>query len=172
MTVASSTLGSSTYERVCRFLFDEAAALDARDFESWIDMLAPDLRYQVATRVTRERAWAGPTAGPLLFDDTFETLRLRVDRLSTDFAWSEDPPSRTRHLVTNVRVDAPGEDGAIPTSCVVLVYRNRGRAATGDVLIGERRDLLRPTGDGFQIVRRLVTLDQSTLGSMNLSFFL
>lgn len=168
----SSDDASSTYERVCRFLFEEAAALDARDFDSWLAMLAPDLRYQVATRVTRERAWTGPAAGPLLFDDDFDTLRVRVDRLHTDFAWAEDPPSRTRHLVTNVRVDAAGDADTVPVSCVVLVYRNRASAPTGDLLIGERTDLLRPTGDGFQVARRLVTLDQSTLGSMNLSFFL
>ena len=37
------------------------------------------------------------------FDENMYALRKRVQRLATDHAWTEDPPSRTRHFVTNVR---------------------------------------------------------------------
>ncbi len=40
-----------------------------------------------------------------LFEDTKETLHPRVARLATGVAWAEVPPSRTRHLVTNVQVE-------------------------------------------------------------------
>lgn len=162
----------TTYERVCRFLFDEAAVLDDGDLDGWLALMSPDLRYQVRARTTRERRSSARAAGALLFDDTFETLSLRVARLGTDFAWSEDPPSRTRHFVTNVRVDRDAPAGDLRVSSCVLVYRNRGASPAGDTLIGDRDDRLRADGDGFRIVERQVTLDQSTLGSMNLSFFL
>jgi 3-phenylpropionate/cinnamic acid dioxygenase small subunit len=38
------------------------------------------------------------------FDDTKGTLARRVKKLATGRSWSEDPPSRTRHLITNVRI--------------------------------------------------------------------
>ena len=43
--------------------------------------------------------------------DTYASMRLRVDRLQTEHAWAEDPPSRTRRVVTNIRVRelGPGE---------------------------------------------------------------
>ena len=37
------------------------------------------------------------------FDEDLYSLRKRVQRLTTDHAWTEDPPSRTRHFVTNIR---------------------------------------------------------------------
>ena len=40
------------------------------------------------------------------FDEDRYALDKRVERLLTEHAWTEDPPSRTRHLVTNVRTFA------------------------------------------------------------------
>lgn len=165
-------MSGSRYEDVCRFFFDEAALLDDGEFYKWLDCMSPDLVYKVATRVTRERRWTGPTDTTLLFDDTLETLRLRIDRLGTEYAWSEDPPSRTRHLVSNVRIHEPREDGGIPVSSAVMIYRSRGGSTKSDLLVGARADVLRDEGGTYRIAERMVTLDQSTLGSMNLSFFL
>ena len=55
-------------------------------------------------RVTTPRG-AGSSAQPGMghFDEDMYALRKRVQRLATDHAWTEDPPSRTRHFVTNVR---------------------------------------------------------------------
>ena len=39
-------------------------------------------------------------------DETKATLAGRIARLDTGMAWAEDPPSRTRHLVSNVEVKA------------------------------------------------------------------
>ena len=38
------------------------------------------------------------------FDDDRELLEMRVKKLEAGSAWSEDPPSRSRHFVTNVRI--------------------------------------------------------------------
>ena len=37
------------------------------------------------------------------FDEDRYSLEKRVERLDGDHAWTEDPPSRTRHFVTNVQ---------------------------------------------------------------------
>ena len=46
-----------------------------------------------------------------VLDESKKTLAGRVARLETGMAWAEDPPSRTRHLITNIEVE-PEEAGA------------------------------------------------------------
>ena len=45
-----------------------------------------------------------------ILDETKQTLSQRVARLDTGMAWAEDPPSRSRHLITNIEVE-PGDAG-------------------------------------------------------------
>ncbi|WP_288144518.1 aromatic-ring-hydroxylating dioxygenase subunit beta, partial [Acinetobacter baumannii] len=37
-------------------------------------------------------------------DDSYFYLKGRVRRLTSGISWSEEPPSRTRRLITNIRV--------------------------------------------------------------------
>ena len=94
-----------------RFLVEEAAILDAGDWARWLTLLTDDVRYVMPVRVTTV-ADAGFDGRPDMahFDEDRYAIEKRVQRLLTDHAWTEDPPSRTRHLVTNVRT-FPGDDG-------------------------------------------------------------
>ncbi len=40
-----------------------------------------------------------------LFDENKTSLEWRVKQLLTRKHWAEDPPSRARHLVTNIRIE-------------------------------------------------------------------
>ena len=89
---------------------------------------------------------------------------------ATGTAWSEVPPSRTRHLVTNVQVD-PGEpDSEVRVRSSFLVYRTQ-HEHNQDLFVGERDDILRRVGDQWKIARRTILLDQAVLSSANLSIF-
>lgn len=158
------------------FLFEEAERLDSRRFEDWLDLLADDLVYRVPVRVTRERGPLPEVSDDMFhMDETLTTMRWRVQRLATDFAWAEDPPSRTRHCVSNIRVRR-ATSTEMQVSSYLLVYRNRGSDPGHDLLSGERHDLLRRTEsggvDGWRLARRQVVLDQATLGTKNLAIFL
>ena len=54
------------------------------------------------------------------FDDTKPHMEERVRKLYTGFAWSEDPPSRTRHFVANVRVLERLSDDELKVACNFL----------------------------------------------------
>jgi 3-phenylpropionate/cinnamic acid dioxygenase small subunit len=98
-------------------------------------------------------------------------LEARVYKLSTGFAWSEDPRSRTRHLITNVRiVETPSSDEVL-AECNFVVYRTR-LETDEDFWVGRRLDALRRTDGAWKIARREVYLDQTVLMSKNLSTFL
>ena len=154
------------------FLYHEAELLDGGRFDEWLDLLTDDVQYQMPVRLTRERG-QGTDASPDMqfFWEDRATLGLRVQRLRTEFAWAEDPPSRTRHFVSNVRVRPGGAPDELEVRSYLLLYRNRGDAAGHDLLSGERRDRLRRVGGSWRLARRSFLVDQVVLGTRNLAVF-
>ncbi len=105
------------------------------------------------------------------FDENMYALRKRVQRLATDRAWTEDPPSRTRHFVTNVRTFRH-QTGELQVASALLLFRSRGDTREADLISAGRTDLLRETGDGLRLARREITVDESVLRTQNLAVFL
>jgi 3-phenylpropionate/cinnamic acid dioxygenase small subunit len=160
--------------QVEQFLFYEAALLDARRFVEWFDLLADDLEYWMPVRTTRalgdvanEFAKLGESA---FFDDDKASMEQRVRKFSTGFSWAEDPPSRTRHNVSNVRILERSDDGVV-VSANFLIYRSR-LANEVDLWSGRREDTLRGRNGDYKIVKRHLFLDDVSLNSKNLSSFL
>ncbi len=156
-----------------QFYTDEAWLLDERKFDEWLDLLADDLLYFVPRRknVTRrelDREFTGP--GQLNhFEDDKDMMRIRVKRLESGMAWSEDPPSRTRHLIGNLRV-TPLESGEVRAMTAFLVFKSH-LETDQDIYSGAREDLLRRDGDSWKIAQRTVFLDHNVLLSKNISIF-
>jgi 3-phenylpropionate/cinnamic acid dioxygenase small subunit len=155
-----------------QFLVEEAALLDAGDFEAWLALLTEDIRYVMPVRVTTARgAGFDALADMGHFDEDKYALRKRVQRLATDHAWTEDPASRTRHYVTNVRTFAAA-DGGLRVESAMLLFRSRGDTREADLLSCGRSDLLRPGPAGYLLARREITVDESVLRTQNLAIFL
>jgi 3-phenylpropionate/cinnamic acid dioxygenase small subunit len=155
------------------FLYLEALALDERRFRDWLDAFAEDARYEIPVRVTREKGaeWElSPTSR--IYDETKRTLEFRVERLETDFAWSEQPPSRTRHYITNILAARTEKDDEYLAYSNCLVYRSRGDDSNPSIFSAQRRDVLRKAGDSWKIVRRWAAIDQSLINSHNISVFI
>jgi phthalate 3,4-dioxygenase subunit beta len=144
LTARPLPYGDPAHLAAHQFLVEEAALLDAGDYEGWLGLLATDIRYLMPVRVTTARG-AGFDALPDMghFDEDLYALRKRVQRLATDHAWTEDPPSRTRHYVTNVRTFA-AEGGSLAVESAMLLFRSRGDTREADLLSCGRVDLLRP----------------------------
>lgn len=156
-----------------QFLYREADLIDERRFDDWLELLADDLEYWMPVRSTRslgdeanEFAKPGESA---FFDDDKESMQQRVRKLYTGFAWAEDPPSRTRHVVSNVRIVSRSND-LVEVRCNFMLYRSR-LAADEDLWVGRREDRLRRNGESFLIARRHIYLDHVSLASKNLSVF-
>jgi p-cumate 2,3-dioxygenase beta subunit len=140
-----------------RFITMEAALLDGWRLPEWVALFTDDGRYWVpATNLPEGRP--GETLG--LIDDDIVRLRSRVERLLSRHAHREFPRSRTRRLVTNVRVtEVNGDD--LRAGASFLVYRIRSGHA--DPYIGRYEYVLRRTGDGFRIRSRAAILDLEAL---------
>ena len=155
-----------------QFLVEEAALLDAADYEGWLNLLCEDIRYVMPVRVTTARGAGFDSLADMgHFDEDLYALRKRVQRLATDHAWTEDPPSRTRHFVTNVRTFR-GAVGELGVQSSLLLFRSRGDTREADLISAGRTDLLRVTADGLRLGRREITVDESVLRTQNLAVFL
>jgi len=155
-----------------QFLVEEAALLDAGDYAGWLSLLCEDIRYLMPVRVTTARGAGFDSLADMgHFDEDMYALRKRVQRLATDHAWTEDPPSRTRHFVTNIRTFAGGP-GELRVESALLLFRSRGDTRAADLLSAGRTDLLRETSGGLRLARREITVDESVLRTQNLAVFL
>ncbi len=105
-----------------------------------------------------------------LFDEDIRTLTARVARLDTGMAWAEDPPSRTRHLITNIEIVPDASDSELTVHCNFIVYRSRGETEQ-DFYVGARQDRLRRVDGAWKIANRRMILDQNVLTAKNLSIF-
>jgi 3-phenylpropionate/cinnamic acid dioxygenase small subunit len=173
MSMGTPPVDRETVFDIQDFLHREALALDERRFRDWLEYLADDIRYEVPVRVTREGLadWElSPTSR--IFDDTKQTLEVRVRRLETDFAWAEQPPSRTRHFVTNVVVDPTDAEDEYLVSSNVFIYRSRGDDPQPSLYSLFRKDTVRRTAEGWRLARRWAALDQSMINAHNMSIFI
>ncbi len=169
-----------------QFLYHEARLLDQRRFHEWLDLLSDDVHYWMPVRTTRYAKTSKSIV--ILDDDRYDdrelsneqelaildedkaSLRLRIARLDTGMAWAEDPPSRTRHFLSNIEVEAGETASQYNVFSNFMVYRSRGESEQ-DFFVGGREDVLRQVNGAWKIARRKIILDQSTLLAKNVSIF-
>lgn len=163
-------------EDIGEFLAFEADLLDARRYEDWLALLTEDIRYWMP--MARNMA-SDDTGREFTIEDEdvnwieegIETIRQRVAQLATGLHWAEQPPSRTSHMISNLRV-LENSDGLdeVKTRCRFLVYRNRLEDEQ-NIFVGKRNDTLRRVNGSWKIARREIYLDQNVMLSKNLSVF-
>jgi 3-phenylpropionate/cinnamic acid dioxygenase small subunit len=155
-----------------QFYNREAELLDDRELEAWLDTLTEDVTYEMPVRLIREK---GSERSPFSergfnYHENRSTLESRVERFGSEFAWSDDPPARTRHFVSNVRVDAVDGDEVRAKNNLLLFWAQRENDDT--LLSGERYDTLRRVDGEFKLAERQIRLDHNVLPIKNISVFL
>ena len=169
-----------------QFLYREARLLDERRFHEWLELLTDDIRYWMGSRSNRypKSSKAIAILDPdryveddltkedelAILDETKQTLSQRVARLDTGMAWAEDPPSRSRHLITNIEVEPGDAVSEVNVHSNFMVYRSRAETEQ-DFYIGARHDVLRRVAGAWKIAGRKVVLDQNVLLAKNVSIF-
>jgi p-cumate 2,3-dioxygenase beta subunit len=138
------------------FLFHEAALLDEWRLDDWFALLTDDATYTVPST---DLPHGDPASTLVLIEDNLDRIRGRVERLKSRRAHREFPSSRTRRLITNVRVLSATDDEVEVTSNF-LVYRIR---KTTNAYVGRYLHTLVPDGESFKISRRRAELDLESL---------
>jgi 3-phenylpropionate/cinnamic acid dioxygenase small subunit len=166
-------LGSEVYNRILETLYDEAAALDERRFDDWVAMLEEDILYQAPIRLTRTGPHRDRDVMRTMFhfDDDYTSILMRTGRTQKS-AWAEDPPSRCRRFVTNVRIAECGPPGEYEVVSYLFLERSRGDNPENERTTAERRDVWREVDGRYKLTRREIIVDQSVLGMSNFAVFL
>ena len=119
--IAAQQLQTVTRHMIEDFLYEEAALLDEWRLHEWLDLLTEDARYEVPAT---DRPDGDATTMLFLVADDITRIRSRVEQLLGKSAWAENPRSRTRRLISNVRIRAV-EGEAIHVAANFVVYRMR-----------------------------------------------
>jgi 3-phenylpropionate/cinnamic acid dioxygenase small subunit len=169
-----------------QFLYREARLLDERRFHDWLELFTDDVRYWMPLRDNRyprsskaikildpdryvERELTAENELAYL-DESKHTLVGRVACVDSGMAWAEDPPSRTRHLITNVEVTPSATESEVEVYSNFLVYRSRAETEQ-ELYVGARHDILRRVDGAWRIARRKIVLDQNVMLAKNVSIF-
>lgn len=160
-------------DEIVQFLNHEAEILDNHQVTDWLDLLTDDISYRIPTRVTRERDSNLSEFSDESFhlNEDYMSLEARVERLKSDFAWSENPPSRTRRIVSNVRIEEIDDDELVHRNNIFVFY-NRGESTSPDIISAERHDVVRSVDGEFKLADRKVLLDHTAMGISDLSIFI
>ena len=172
--------------QVEQFLYREARLLDARQFRQWLELFTDDVRYWMPMRSNRysttskaisildgsryEEEDLSKEGDLAIMDETKDSLVRRIDRLDTGMAWAEDPPSRTRHFISNIEVEPGERESELKVYSNFIMYRTRAETEE-DFYVGSREDILRNVAGEWKIARRKIVLDQNVLLAKNVSNF-
>jgi 3-phenylpropionate/cinnamic acid dioxygenase small subunit len=151
-------------------LYYEAGLLDHDRLEEWLELFADNVRYWAPVRTNQVRGKEDLQRPQLLahFDDDKTGLAMRVQRIRTGAAHADEPPSRVRHFVSNVRVLVAEEDRTHVTSNFIVFKSRRGREET--LFVGCREDHWRRANGKWRIEERLIILDHDVLENVTVLF--
>jgi len=157
-----------TRQQVEDFLYEEAALLDNWRLDDWLALMTADAVYRVPSN---DRPDADPADTLFIIADDIHRIRARVARLKKTDAHAEDPRSRTRRMITNVRI--VGVNGnMLRVEANFTVHRFR-RNENIRAYTGHYRYELNVEGGRMKIAKREAVIDSMELGGLgSVSFIL
>lgn len=162
-----------TYFEVQQFLFREARLLDACRYEEWLALMTDDIHYWMP--VIQNTLGRGPPhryspSHLSFFDDDLRILKKRVAKLTNRTAWTENPPTRQCHVISNIELETTDVENELTVHSVFVHHRGMGERDEF-TLAGRREDRLRRTDEGLRLARRRIVIDQHVLLARNLNVF-
>jgi p-cumate 2,3-dioxygenase beta subunit len=139
------------------FLYEEAALLDEWRLDEWLALLTEDVVYEVPPTDVPE----GDSRNTLfIIADDAVRIRSRVKQLLGKSAWAENPRSRTRRFISNVRVLAVEGENILATANFAV---HRMRYESVDTYIGRYNYKLVRRNNNLRIRERRAVLDNEAL---------
>ena len=150
------------------FFYREAELLDEWRLEEWLGLLTDDASYYVPPNDHPE---GDPKNTLFILADDIVRIRERVKRLMSPECHAEHPHSRTRRLISNVRVVGV-EDDLVRVAANFIIYRFRRYERIREY-VGHYRYVLQRVGGELKIKERRAIIDTYELGSLgSVSFIL
>jgi benzoate/toluate 1,2-dioxygenase subunit beta len=107
---AKTPSSGSLKDEVEQFLYRQSEFLDTRNWEGFLDLFAKTGLYWIPAHPDDP----SPDGRPCICCEDRYMMRMRIKRLRHPKAWSQLPPHRTSHVVSNVSIlDAGDETGTV-----------------------------------------------------------
>jgi p-cumate 2,3-dioxygenase subunit beta len=152
-----STTELPSRQEVEDLLYKEAALLDEWRLDEWLELLTDDAIYEVPPTDVPE----GDSRNTLfIIADDAVRIRSRVKQLLGKSAWAENPHSRTRRIIANVRVLGVEGENILATANFAV---HRMRYESVDTYIGRYDYKLARQGKILKIRERRAILDNEAL---------
>ena len=150
------------------FLYREAALLDEWKLEEWLGLLTEDASYLVPPNDHPDATNANTL---FTLADDIVRIRERIKRLMSPECHAEYPHSRTRRMISNVRIlESKGDLVTVAANFVCYRFRRFERLRE---YVGAYRYVLKRDGRELRIKERRVIIDAHELGSLgSVSFIL
>jgi len=160
-----------------QWYYREARLLDARQYQTWLGLVADDVRYVMPGRgnpmvdnaergqqdmISVDRELEGVESNGLpIRDEQHVHLFMRVDRATKPNAWAENPPARTRRIVGNVEILEVGEGELETVSAFHMHYARPGSRTF--FYAGQRSDTLREVEGDYKLAKREIVMDMAEI---------
>src|SRR5882757_11208114 len=166
MTIATPSVVARA--EVEDFLYHEAALLDDWRLKEWEALLTDDAAYYVPPN---DQLDSDHRTTLFIVADDRERIRQRIIRINDPNCHAEYPKSRTRRMISNVRIiGVEGDLVTVAANFVCYRYRRYERIRE---YVGGYRYILKCAGDSFRIKERRVLIDAHELGTLgSVSFIL
>jgi 3-phenylpropionate/cinnamic acid dioxygenase small subunit len=150
-----------------QYLFHEAMLLDNRKFDEWLTLFTEDALYWVPANAYD----INPMLHVSFIYDDINRMQDRVWSVQSGVRWSQDPQSRTRHLITNIVItEENGNEVTVSSNFVMFEIR---RAIYGDrYFAGRFEHRLRKDGNSWKIAFKKIELLNNDAPVENLTFII
>jgi len=149
---------SVTRAEVEDLLYLEAALLDDWRMDEWLALWTTDAEYVIPTN---DNPYADPDRDLMYVNHDYRLLGGLVVRLKSVHAHREYPWSKTRHIVSNVRVFGEDELGRVHGDAAFTVWRYRNNDV--DSFVGKYDLRIARDDRGLRLSGKRITLDAWTL---------
>ncbi|HLY57448.1 MAG TPA: aromatic-ring-hydroxylating dioxygenase subunit beta [Stellaceae bacterium] len=152
-------------QRFTDLLVREAWARDNSRFDEWVAFFDDELRYWAPSRLFLERGQENLGKAELFchIDEDKPGFLLRIKRLTSGLTYTDEPPPRTRRLITNVLVLEADDSNAEVISYFMMFRSHPGHP--DESIVGHRRDKWVRRGADWRIRERMIVIDQDKLTS-------
>lgn len=167
-----------------QFYYAEARLLDERKFQSWIELLAPDVKYQMPNRsncgvdaslqnsenILNTGQEFSKGLEPPLREDNLMTLTLRANRPTNPNAWADNPMLRTRRSVNNIEVYREGKGKYKVFNNTIMTYSRHGN--DNHLYSFQRQDKLIRLDGELKILERIIIIDWNIITAPTMALIL
>jgi 3-phenylpropionate/cinnamic acid dioxygenase small subunit len=158
------TAAGVNVREVEEFLYREARFADENRYDEWLALWTDDATYWVPAN----KDDYDPSHHVSIIYDRRDRLQDRIDRLKSGAAWSQEPRSRMRRVISNIEILPPAESGEITVHSNFILGELRRGLQT--MYFAGQIHRLRRSADGLKLVFKKVMLLNNDEPIHNLSF--